>query len=392
MFSGGNKDKTSTMRESTRPFYTTKKLSLNDDKEKEKKDKKDENKKTEDQNVNKNQELTKKIDNNKNQNTQVQTQKNEKEEEFKKRNTMPLSYASKIVSSVEPQKNEKKEEKPKNTPSPQKNVKPEEKPKNSPVKQKNVKPEEKPKEKPKEKSQNTTEVPVNNNSKPEENEDEYKSEELEREIFLEGISYEKYLAKLSSQNKKEYELERESFCEGFFIASFPQKNGQVIENSQSFPSPCGHSECSELPAMKPEIIVRYPLIDTKTLELNNLAATICFPTGIKVCYSEESPSMINDYVTPITNQKGERYYMVTFHFYHKIMNDIYGKLYEMHPLKHHLMKFGDSFLDMSEEEMDENITNQIQESLHKSEQLGFRDYVYVPYCICLISNIVMSMK
>ena len=208
----------------------------------------------------------------------------------------------------------------------------------------------------------------------------------EKENFIEGITYDKYLSKLSSQNKKEYELERESFCEGFFIASFPQKNGQVIENSQSFPSPCGHSECSELPAMKPEIIVRYPLIDTKTLELNNLAATICFPTGIKVCYSEESPSMINDYVTPITNQKGERYYMVTFHFYHKIMNDIYGKLYEMHPLKHHLMKFGDSFLDMSEEEMDENITNQIQESLHKSEQLGFRDYVYVPYCICLISK------
>ena len=95
MFSGGNKDKTSTMRESTRPFYTTKKLSLNDDKEKEKNVQKDENKKTEDKNVNKNQELTKKIDNNKNQNTQVQTQKNEKEEEFKKRNTMPLSYASK---------------------------------------------------------------------------------------------------------------------------------------------------------------------------------------------------------------------------------------------------------------------------------------------------------
>ena len=51
--------------------------------------------------------------------------------------------------------------------------------------------------------------------------------------------------------------------------------------SESFPSPCRHEECSKLPAMKPEIIFRYPLQDTKTLELNNLAATICFPTGIK---------------------------------------------------------------------------------------------------------------
>ena len=208
----------------------------------------------------------------------------------------------------------------------------------------------------------------------------------EKEYFLEGTNYDKYLSKLASLKKKEYELERESFCEGFFIASFPQKNGQVIENSQSFPSPCGHSECSILPAMKPEIIARYPLKDTKTLELNNLAATICFPTGIKVCYSEETPSMINDYVTPITNQKGERYYMMTFHFYHKIVNEIYSKLYEMHPLKHHLMKFGDRFLDMSDEEMDEKVTNQIQESLEKSQSFGFRDYVYVPYCICLISK------
>ena len=226
----------------------------------------------------------------------------------------------------------------------------------------------------------------NKDSKVNREEKEKQNEPEKKEYFLDGITYEKYLSKLTSQNKKEHESGRESFCEGFFIASFPQKEGKVIENSQSFPSPCGHSECSLLPAMKPEIIARYPLKDTKTLELNNLAATICFPTGIKVCYSEESPSMIKDYVTPITNQKGERYYMMTYHFYHKVMNDIYSKLYEMHPLKHPLMKFGDSYLNMSEEEMDENIVNQIQESLEKSQELGFRDYVYVPYCICLISK------
>jgi hypothetical protein len=216
--------------------------------------------------------------------------------------------------------------------------------------------------------------------------EEKANESGDKELFLNGITYDKYLSKLKSQNIKEHESGRESFCDGFFIASFPQKDGKVIENSQSFPSPCGHSECSLLPAMKPEIVARYPLKDTKNLELNNLAATICFPTGIKVCYSEQTPSMINDYVTPITNQKGERYYMMTYHFYHKFMNDIYSKLYEMHPLKHHLMKFGDSYLNMSEEEMDENIVNQIQESLEKSQELGFRDYVYVPYCICLISK------
>ena len=227
-------------------------------------------------------------------------------------------------------------------------------------------------------------VPIVNKLKLEEEQDENGLEE--KENFLEGITYDKYLSKLKSENKKEHESGRESFCEGFFIASFPQKEGQVIEGSQTFPSPCGHKECSILPSMKPEIIARYPLEDTKTLELNNLAATICFPTGIKVCYNENNPTMINDYVTPITNQKGERYYMMTYHFYHKVMNDFYSKIYEMHPLKHHLMKFGDNYLNMSEEEMDESVTNKIQEELEKAQELGFRDYVYIPYCICLISK------
>ena len=165
------------------------------------------------------------------------------------------------------------------------------------------------------------------------------------EKFLDSIKYDKYLSKINPKDKKI--SNRETFCEGFFISSFPQKDGQVVEKSQSFPASCGHKECSSLPAMKPEILFRYPLEDTKNLELNDLAATICFPTGIKVCYSDEGPDNIKDYVTPITNQKGERYYMITFHFHLKMENDIYSKNYEMHPLKHHLMKFADNYLNMS---------------------------------------------
>jgi len=78
------------------------------------------------------------------------------------------------------------------------------------------------------------------------------------------------------------------------IASFPQQNEQVVEKSQTFPASCGHKICSSLPLMKPEIILRYPLEDTKNLEMNNLAVTICFPTGIKVCYSEEESQMIKN--------------------------------------------------------------------------------------------------
>ena len=84
--------------------------------------------------------------------------------------------------------------------------------------------------------------------------------------------------------------------------------------NESFPSPCKHEECSKLPVMKSQIIFRYPLRNTKTLELNNLAATICFTTGIKICYNEEFGRNIKkDYVTSMTNQKGERNFIMTYH-------------------------------------------------------------------------------
>ena len=211
--------------------------------------------------------------------------------------------------------------------------------------------------------------------------DEYYNKQY---INIEPINNTTYLKKLKLTRNP---VERETFCEGFFIASFPYNKGQVIENSQSFPSPCGHKQCSTFTAMQPEIIMRYPLNDTKNLELNNLAATICFPTGIKVCYSEEPPTnMIDDYLTSITNQKGERYYMMTYHFYQKICNNEYTKMYEMHPLKNHLMKFGDSYLTLSDEGFTEKIIKKVQETLELCQELGFRDYVYVPFCLSIISK------
>ena len=215
------------------------------------------------------------------------------------------------------------------------------------------------------------------------------------DIFLQPINYEQYLIDIKEKYNKSNPNQRETFCEGFFISSFPQKDGKVVEKSESFPAPCGHKECSSLPSMKPEIIIRYPLEDTKSLELNNLAATICFPTGIKVCYNEKEPRAIEDYVTPITNQKGDRYYMMTYHFYLKMDNEKYSNNYEMHPLKDHLMKFADNYLNMSEEEMNkEGITEQIQIELQQAQDLGFRDYVFIPFCMCLISKYpyVLQMK
>ena len=212
-------------------------------------------------------------------------------------------------------------------------------------------------------------------------------------LFLEPKKYTDYLEEQYKKNiKHPY---RETFCEGFFVASFPKQKANVIEINTSFMAQCQHEECSKLPGMKPEIIFRYPLKDTKTLELNNLAATICFPTGIKVCYEENDPPKgIKDYVTSITNQKGERYYMMTYHFYLKMDTEEYNKQYEENPLKYNLRKFADPYTGLSEEELTEDMINEIQNNLEWTAELANRDIVSIPFCICLISKYpyVQEMK
>ena len=206
-----------------------------------------------------------------------------------------------------------------------------------------------------------------------------------KQMFLKPKKYSDYLEEQYKKNiKHPY---RETFCEGFFIASFPKKHASVIELNTSFSAQCGHAECSKLPGMKPEIIFRYPLKDTKTLELNNLAATICFPTGIKVCYKENSkPKEIIDYVSSITNQKGERYYMMTYHFYIKMDTEYYNKQYEENPLKYNLRKFGEAYIGLREDELTEEMINDIQNNLEWNQELANREIVFVPFCICLISK------
>ena len=219
------------------------------------------------------------------------------------------------------------------------------------------------------------------------------TEDIFNEIFLKPKKYTEYLEEQHKKNiKQPY---RETFCEGFFIASFPKQNANVIELDTSFKAQCQHEECSKLPGMKPEIIFRYPLEDTKTLELNNLAATICFPTGIKVCYEEiKQPKEIKDYVTSITNQKGKRYYMMTYHFYLRMDTEDYNKQYKENPLKYNLRKFGDAFIGLSEEELTDDIISLIQDNLQWNQELANREIVSIPFCICLISKYpyVQEMK
>ena len=78
--------------------------------------------------------------------------------------------------------------------------------------------------------------------------------------------------------------------------------------------------------------------------------------------------------------------MMTYHFYLKLSIDIYQKRYEEHPLKYNFSKFADAYTSLSEEELTEEKINEIQAVLDFSQELGIRDFIYVPFCICLISK------
>ena len=185
---------------------------------------------------------------------------------------------------------------------------------------------------------------------------------------------------------KEENKNIKSFCNGFFIASFPYNNAKIIENSKNYRSMCGHLICSKLNAMESTIIYKYPLKDSKDLELNNFCASICFPTGIKVCYNQDRRSTYKSFCTNIVNHKGEKYYMTVFHFYHKMDTLSYNKRYSENSLKNYLRKFGDNIYKNKEEK------EKLEKDLEECQELGFREFVYIPYSLALISKYPYSMQ
>jgi hypothetical protein len=185
--------------------------------------------------------------------------------------------------------------------------------------------------------------------------------------------------------KVPYSVSNPSFCEGFFITGISKDKAGVIENSEHYVPICGHQLCKSLPAMQPEILYRYPKNDTKSLEINSVAASICFPNGIKICYEEDdSLSTLKNYSSSITNASGGRFYITTYHFYLKCSNAEFITNYSMHPIKYQTMKFCNDYYE--EINTNEKLQQEIQKRLEEYCQLNYKDVVYLPMCMCLISK------
>ena len=195
------------------------------------------------------------------------------------------------------------------------------------------------------------------------------------EIFLD-------MKNISEEDEKF--IKDDTFCESFFLASFPTENGKIVEGSEKDLADCNHEDCSKLPAMLPEIIYKYPQDDKKGLEINNLAASICFPNGIKICYEEnkEKIKTVRNYRSSFTNQIGDRLFAVTYHFFLEMQNNDFADTYKNFPIRYQLSTYQDELCATFNDELEEDIAKKLE----LYSQLIFRDNVYIPFCLCLISK------
>ena len=211
-------------------------------------------------------------------------------------------------------------------------------------------------------------------------------EKTDKDNLLASMDYKSYLNEINEKKKLKKNIPiRDTFCSGFFLASIPCKNPSIIEKSESYPSQCFHKYCSILSSMEPEILMRYPLEDNDEIEISDLAATLCFPAGIKICHSDSDPPKMKDYLTLLTNKVGDRLYIMTYHFYLKMDKNDFDKKYENYPLKRKLKQLDDKIKGTDLKVMNTK-SNKYFEELKVYKELEFKKFIYIPYCLALISK------
>lgn len=178
---------------------------------------------------------------------------------------------------------------------------------------------------------------------------------------------------LSYEDYTEYSVGTH-LAEAVFIAGLSESNLKIVADSEKMESACKHPECSKLYAYKPELLAKFPAKGRSELQLNNQLASLCFSRGLKPCFSlnEKKIPIIEDYLNVISNEAGT-FYQYSYHFYCKYDCILFNKKYSY---------FTELLSNL-------NITPDILKSV---EEFTVRDYVYLPYCICVISKFPMTTQ
>ena len=127
---------------------------------------------------------------------------------------------------------------------------------------------------------------------------------------------------LSSLDINEYEYD--TFCQCIVISGLKISKINMINSNNDFPSLCNHQQCSRYCSFKPSVLYSYQNKTRKDqIQISNLMAELIFPFGIKICfYSDQTqkyPKCEEPIMNVIHNEKGDKYYIMSF-FYYKKMN------------------------------------------------------------------------
>lgn len=167
----------------------------------------------------------------------------------------------------------------------------------------------------------------------------------------------------------------DNFIEAIFIAGLPFTMAKPISDSEMINSCCEHIECNKIHAYKAEILGKFPGKGRSALQFTSIAASLCFTKGIKLCFANNQSQIpiIEDYMNMMTSETGERYYQYNYHFYAK---------FDIETFKNSFDIINNWFRDI-------NITPDKYQSY---SNFTLKDFVYVPYCICMVSKFPLTTQ
>ena len=127
---------------------------------------------------------------------------------------------------------------------------------------------------------------------------------------------------LSSLNLSEYEYD--TFCQCVLISGLKSSKVSTINSSNYFPSLCNHQHCAQYSSFKPSVLYSYQNKNRQDqIQISDLVAELIFPFGLKICFyydvAKTYPKCEEPIMNVIHNEKGDKYYMMSF-FYYKKMN------------------------------------------------------------------------
>ena len=126
---------------------------------------------------------------------------------------------------------------------------------------------------------------------------------------------------LSSLNMNEYEYD--TFCQCILISGLKPGKINTLNSSNFFPSLCKHQQCSQYTSFKPCILFSYQNKNRNDqIQISDLIAELIFPFGAKICFYydcvQKYPPCEEPIMNVIHNEKGDKYYIISFFYYKKL--------------------------------------------------------------------------